>query len=457
MIPVPVGTQLVGTRRLIVLGILGSCLVVTPAGASSSSSSQLSTFCRADRPGEVLSPLSIRARSEVGVRSGVSLSKGSRLSFVVDRPRVIPGASIYARLINVGRTTIGYERESVIESYSHGSWHIDSASPRGRWLKSRGRLRPRSLGRCYRFNVPQEQPPGRYRFSTRVRLDVSASLRSVRKVAEFRVESVPRAERLTTFCTKDLAHDYLEPLRRMPVVRHVPASGTLSFAPRGLSLYVLGGGLRVGKGMIGFAFSDEAIDSPRRLNWVVKSRLTRVNAFGQSRGLLASKTNYLGTQKFDHPAIQGFLVAGHPAYYRVDIAIGRRSGAILGRYGEYFRVVRPRFQAQLAISDDLVAPDQVLYARIENIGTEPILPSSRMQVERYDGTAWVDASSVSVPGPRPHVRAVLGGGEAAGCGEYLVPEGQPNGRYRIRSDVSRTLSPESKLQVALFAEFRIAR
>ncbi len=257
------------------------------------------------------------------------------------------------------------------------------------------------------------------------------------------------------FCGKALSHDYREPLHGMPSVRHAPKSGKLPFGPRGLSFYALGSGLRVGQGKIGFAFSDTAIDQPRRLNWLIKSELTRVDSMGRSKGLLASKTSYIGTQKFDQIKTQAFVVTGKPSFYRVDIVIGRRSGAILGRYSEYFRVVRPRFQAQLAISDESAAPGVTVYARVENLGTEPIVPSSRTMVERYDGAIWIEESALSVPGLRSHIRALLPAGRAASCVAYPIPENQPLGLYRVTNSVSRTLSPDTGSQTALSAEFQI--
>jgi hypothetical protein len=295
-------------------------------------------------------------------------------------------------------------------------------------------------------------PPRLRLFSTRVRLAVCLAITLV--IACSSVSPAASAPGLASgFCRGTLVRDYLKPLRRMRPVRQVPASGRLPFGPKGLSLYALNR-LRVGKGAIGFAFSDEAINQPRRLNWRIETKLMRVDSTGHVVALLATKTRHVGTQEVSTINGQRFVVSGKPSYYRVDITLLRLSGAFLGRYSEYFRVVRPTLHVHVMLSDKSVSPGQVIYARVENVGTKPVLPASRALIEQYEGGVWTQVATALIPGLRSRVRAVLYGGEIGRCVQYRVPVSQPPGRYRFTDKVAR-LKPVGGPQLTLAEEFQV--
>jgi len=256
------------------------------------------------------------------------------------------------------------------------------------------------------------------------------------------------------FCKARQTRNYLKPLERMVPVRHVPRSGRLPFGPKGVSLYAIGNGLLAGKGSVGFAFSDRAVNQRRRLNWFVRSKLSRVNYRGHVEAVLATRTRYVGRRKVDRVSGQRFMVSGRPSFYRVDIAIARRNGVRLGRYSEYFRVMSPKSNVRLSVSSRSVISGQEVYARVENIGTESVLPSGRVYIERYNGTAWEGIGSTTIPGQRTRVRAVLFGGEVGPCVKYKVPEGQPEGLYRLTDYVDR-LKSGSGSRRTLVARFQV--
>jgi hypothetical protein len=105
------------------------------------------------------------------------VSSQDGVSLAVSRKRVDAGAAIYARLVNFSSKSAGYGREFVIQRYGSSGWSIDPSSPEGPWPRSLSKLPMGAAGRCFKFQVPMEQPEGRYRFSTKIFLESGASAR----------------------------------------------------------------------------------------------------------------------------------------------------------------------------------------------------------------------------------------------------------------------------------------
>lgn len=106
------------------------------------------------------------------------------IKLVVSRERVEPGMLIQARLVNTTQLVARYGAEFRIQRYGRRRWTTDSSSPDGPWPRRVGKLSPNQAAGCYRFPVPAEQGPGRYRFLTSV--DVGSAKKG--RVAEFRVQ-----------------------------------------------------------------------------------------------------------------------------------------------------------------------------------------------------------------------------------------------------------------------------
>lgn len=255
----------------------------------------------------------------------------------------------------------------------------------------------------------------------------------------------------SAFCKQRIVHDYLEPLRQMPQLHEVPSSGHLPFAPARVSVAVLDGGLRVGKGLIGFRFDDEGTGR-RRLGWTVDSSLMRVSRAGDVKATMQSKTVRLGTEIVDDISGTRFFVSGRPAFYRVDLVIRTGHGRVLGRYGAYFRVAGVRSQSRVALSAEVLAPGQTLFARVENLGTEFILPQSLFRIERAGEAGWTEVATAPIPGLKPRIRSVLFGGEASRCVQYQLPPDFAPGAYRVSDQVS--LSRRGSREV-LSTRFRV--
>jgi hypothetical protein len=106
------------------------------------------------------------------------------IKLVVSKQEVEPGMLIQARLVNTTQRVARYGSEFKIQRYGRMGWKTDPSSPDGPWPRRLGKLSPGRAAGCYRFSVPAEQSPGRYRFLT------SVNLGSARKgrVAEFVVQ-----------------------------------------------------------------------------------------------------------------------------------------------------------------------------------------------------------------------------------------------------------------------------
>ena len=152
-------------------------------------------------------------------------------------------------------------------------------------------------------------------------------------------------------CPVGKGRDYSAPLGALPPTRAVPEERPLPFGPRQLRIESLTNVL-VGGGAGGFRL--EAANSSQhkyRLGWAVELRVTRVSRRGSElqeyriRRYRLDQPQALGLESVEFTA----SVPPKPAIYRFDLVIRSAGGKTLGRYGEYYRVVRPSIGAKLLI------------------------------------------------------------------------------------------------------------
>jgi hypothetical protein len=252
------------------------------------------------------------------------------------------------------------------------------------------------------------------------------------------------------FCNQPLARDYLKPLRKMVPIDRAPEGGSLPFGPRALSLYPVGNGLRAGRGVVGFSFADAAGDQLRRVGWMLRASLLEVDRDGEVKRVLASRTRRLQRQIVNRLGTAKFVVPGKPAFYRVDIVIAQNGGQRLGAYSEYFRALPRTIDIQLALSQQEVSPGQAVYARVENLGTGMVLPSSVAKIEQYDGTDWRPIGSSVAAGLRPSLRPKILGGEIGPCFRFNASQ-LPSGSYRFTEQVNIPIAKSSRTTRAAFS------
>lgn len=142
------------------LFVVGACICVVLILSASTASARQPHFCRVDTAQGAYTASSIDKDPSARPPRGVVL--------LVNKAEAKPGSVIFARLANFGRKRASYGREFAIERRFASGWKVDPASPKGPWIRVASILKPSAAGRCYRFNVPADQPAGRYRFSTKV-------------------------------------------------------------------------------------------------------------------------------------------------------------------------------------------------------------------------------------------------------------------------------------------------
>lgn len=260
------------------------------------------------------------------------------------------------------------------------------------------------------------------------------------------------------FCGPRVARNFLKPLARMRPISRVPGSERLSFGPQGLVLEAKGG-LVVGGGSVGFSLRNPSGRGTAHLTWKASTQLVKVDLKGAGLRRLASKQRRVRSVA-DSQAKRFLLeVPGRPAYYRVDISFrDDESNRILGRFSEYIRVVRPRFDARLLISKSVARPGDLLSIRLANHGTEGISSRShnwRFQVERFDGEKW--AVAPGNPPTEKHILLIrkLGAGEMDKCISFRVSSTEPPGLYRVSMYVDRNLQTDKNRRVQVTAGFEV--
>jgi hypothetical protein len=262
----------------------------------------------------------------------------------------------------------------------------------------------------------------------------------------------PKKKKPPPFCTNP-ADNYRAPLEALQPMPAVPVGGTLPFAS-GMTVAVTGPqGVLVGGSNIGFRLanvSPEGTVAPR-LNWTVLERLVRLTKSGTQlhpAGLKRINLKQLPPGK--HRGLT-FPLPSTPAAYSLEVTIQSHRGRLLGRYGEYVRVVSRTVNVGITLAAyDKVAPGAYVESCVENHGTASFTPIGT-SLERSDGSGWHPV----IVGPQyspaqTTVGRTLGPGESEKIGTLVPPNALP-GLYKLNATgVTDTGEP-----VTLAAEFGV--
>jgi hypothetical protein len=269
------------------------------------------------------------------------------------------------------------------------------------------------------------------------------------------------------FCEPRVLVDYTAPLDGLPKVREPPKSGRLPFGPRRLSflagsepspfapdeMVVAGSGITYRLSLTGARYG-------KRLAWIVESRLVRVNGNGRGVRIAKRRSERVGFLRADSrvrptpPRIVGFRRVDEPGVYRYDIIFSSRAGRRLGRFSDYYRVVRDNSETRLVLNNSSFRVGDHVLEKIENPGTEPLAYGAGPgRFERLEGSSWVSLEFEDLfgrPNVVPAIAMILAPGSASGC-EFLgfeVPAGMTPGRYRV-------IKSEPEAERFLSAEFTV--
>jgi hypothetical protein len=258
------------------------------------------------------------------------------------------------------------------------------------------------------------------------------------------------------FCSAPVVDNYWAPVEKLQPIPAVPEGGVLPFGPAGTTLAATGpqrllvGGSNVGFRLTNTAPATEA--APKRLNWTVLERLTRLTKEG--RGLHPEGLKRIDLKQLPAGKHRGltFPIATKPAIYSLEITIQNGRGRLLGRYGQYIRVVERTVDVGIALSTyDKLVPGSYIESCFENHGTASVTPTGT-SLEHLEGTTWRPV----VVGPQyspaqSTIQRTLGPGEAERIGT-LVPPNAKSGLYKLNATGTTDLGEP----VTLSAEFGVS-
>ena len=109
---------------------------------------------------------------------------GPEVGLAVERASVHTGGAAFARVENRSAEPIEFGLAYRVQRFAGGKWRRAPGAPHGPWIQIALALPAGRSGSCVRYDVPDDAPPGRYRFSR----DLIAGSRPARSFsAPFRV------------------------------------------------------------------------------------------------------------------------------------------------------------------------------------------------------------------------------------------------------------------------------
>jgi hypothetical protein len=265
----------------------------------------------------------------------------------------------------------------------------------------------------------------------------------------------PAATATAPFCSSPVVDNYWAPVETLQPVPAVPEGGVLPFAPAGMTLGATGPQrILVGGSNIGFRLTNAAPATetkPRRLGWTVLERLIRLTDEGRNlhpEGLKRIDLKQLPAGK--HRGLT-FPIPSKPALYSLEVTIQNGRGRLLGRYGQYIRVVDRLVNVGITLATyDKVVPGSSIESCFENHGTATVTPTGT-SLEHLEGTTWrpVTLGPQYTPAPASTPRT-LGPGEAERIATLVPPNARP-GLYKLNATGTTDLGEP----VALSAEFGV--
>jgi hypothetical protein len=267
----------------------------------------------------------------------------------------------------------------------------------------------------------------------------------------------PKAPATSTapFCSSPVVDNYWAPVEKLQPIPAVPEGGVLPFAPAGMTVGATGPQrLLVGGSNIGFRLTNGAPATegkPRHLGWVVLERLIRLTDEGRN-------LHPEGVKRIDLKQLPGgkhrgltFPIPSKPAIYSLEITIQNHRGRLLGRYGQYVRVVDRLVNVGITLSaTDKVVPGSYIEGCFENHGSASVTPTGT-SLEHLEGSTWrpVVVGPQYTPAPSATPRT-LGAGEAERLASLVPPNARP-GLYKLNATGTTDLGEP----VTLSAEFGV--
>jgi hypothetical protein len=230
------------------------------------------------------------------------------------------------------------------------------------------------------------------------------------------------------FCGRQTLHDYLTPLQRMPKLRELPYRRKSEPLFRGVQIGASGPSLAVGAGSAGYQFQWD-----KNPKWDIFVRLDQVNAKGAAVLLIDDRRVRTDAQRLAEVIEPHFGLPERPGFYRTVLTIRSSSGHKLAKFGNYYRVVKPKVDASFVTDAATYRPGETVFARLDNRGADFALFGEGFKVEGLQGETWGPVAEA--PGPyTTGLQFVAPGVTGAHCLPFPIPTTMPPGRYRLAQE-----------------------
>jgi hypothetical protein len=283
----------------------------------------------------------------------------------------------------------------------------------------------------------------------------AATLPATAGAAKKHAKKVAATTTPAPFCSSTVIDNYRAPLEKLQPIPALPEGGVVAFAPEGTTLGATGPqGVLVGGSSIGFRLTNSAPSTTptKRVDWTVLERLIRLTDNGSRLHPAGLKRIDLGQLPAGKHRGLTFPLPSTPAIYSLEVTIQNHRGRLLGRYGEYVRVVERVVDVGITLSAyDNVVPGSYLENCFENHGSASVTPTGT-SLERFDGATWHPVAVGPQYSPaQTTIQRTLGPGEGERIGTLVPPNAKP-GLYKLNAagTVLDTGEP-----VAVSAEFGV--
>jgi hypothetical protein len=251
------------------------------------------------------------------------------------------------------------------------------------------------------------------------------------------------------YCERTTLHDYLAPLAKLPKLRELPYRRIAEPRFRGVHIGASGPALAVGGGSAGYQFQFD-----KNPHWNVTVQLAQVNGNGSVRV-------FMGERRFRSDALAPaiitephFSLPERPGIYRTTMVIRSSSGRKIAKFGNYYRLVRPKTNMRFVPQKPTYLPGELVFARLENSGAAFALYGEEFTVEGLQGATWGPVPAA--PGPYSTGLQFVGPGTTGHSLVFLVPPGLTPGRYRLSQEtVISWPSLHGQHRPHLYAEFEV--
>ena len=249
---------------------------------------------------------------------------------------------------------------------------------------------------------------------------------------------------------RDFGLSKLPPVREMPVSEGMFGHGAVNAYGGGMF-----GRILTGPQGYGYGFSESNYTGTVRLNWTVTAQMWSVGGKGNPIEQVGEARLFIGRLNAAHQPHISIDTPSENGFYRFDIQFTAESGALLGSYSEYLKVVPPYWKVRLGLSGSTFKPGERVLSRVENLGTETVSYGESFSVQRLEGGQWMRAPELT-RGPWLMWLGIAGAGRSGRCSSLYLPEDVAPGQYRISKSVGEHGWPRGKSR-RLTAPFEVVR